>query len=123
MKDPFTNVPQTTARGDHEWQQILWDDSPMDAVAKGRLTPEQADAALIRSGREPLSYQPDPSEFNPMEEPRWNMFMALAWIMWRTQKPSAISGPITLLLLESGYTLRVSHLNCPFGTFHVWRLW
>jgi len=47
------------------------------------MTPEEAEAALPK-----IAEAPDPTEFDPIEETRWSLFMVLGWIMWRT--PEAV---------------------------------
>jgi hypothetical protein len=40
-------------------------DELIDAVNCGRLTPNEAEEKLRELGLPPLSYQPDPANFNP----------------------------------------------------------
>jgi hypothetical protein len=63
-------------------------DDLIDAVAHGRMSPEEADAEALRLGLEPLSFKPDPADHDPMREPYWTPVMAIAWIVWRS--PDAV---------------------------------
>ncbi|MHB2166476.1 hypothetical protein [Alsobacter sp. R-9] len=63
-------------------------DDLIDAVAEGRLSPDEAEAEALRLGLEPLALKPDPADYDPMGEPYWTPIMALAWIMWRS--PDAV---------------------------------
>ncbi len=60
----------------------------LEEVQYGRMTPEEAEAEARAAGLEPLSFVPDPADFNPMREPFWSAVMAVAWIAWRT--PDAV---------------------------------
>jgi hypothetical protein len=92
MDERFSAKQQTDAPEEpewvREWHLALAVHNAHEAVVVGRLTPEQADAELVRSGWPPLTYRPDPTYFNAMDKPRWSLVMALAWIMWRT--PEAV---------------------------------
>lgn len=41
-----------------------WRDDLIDAVRYGHMSPEDADAEALRDGLRPLSYQPDPADFD-----------------------------------------------------------
>jgi len=58
-------------------------DELAEAVQYGRMTPEEAEAKLQELGLPPLAPQPDPLNFNPMEEVWWTLPMTVAWIAWR----------------------------------------
>lgn len=59
-------------------------DELFDALHYGRTTPEEAEAEAKRLELAPLAEQPDPVNFNPMEEPWWTLPMVVAWIAWRS---------------------------------------
>jgi hypothetical protein len=60
----------------------------IDLVLHGRMTPDEAETDAARLGLPRLANAPHPSEFDPMEEARWSLFMTLAWAVWRT--PEAV---------------------------------
>ena len=57
-------------------------DELAEAVQYGRMRPEAAEAKLQELGLPPLAPQPDPLNFNPMEEVWWTLPMTVAWIAW-----------------------------------------
>jgi len=63
-------------------------DELVTRVRKGELTPEEAEDEASRLGLEPLRQNPDPEDFDPMNEPHWTLPMAVAWIAYRT--PEAV---------------------------------
>lgn len=56
----------------------------IELVRDGEMKPSDAEAEAVRLGCRPLVPVPDPALFDPMLEPLWTLYMALAWIMWRT---------------------------------------
>lgn len=58
------------------------------AVARGRLTPQQAEASARERGQAPLARRPDTSGLDPMQEEHWTLPMAAAWFIWRS--PAAV---------------------------------
>jgi len=48
------------------------------------MTPDQAEAEVVRLGLEPFASEPDPACFDPLRETFWTPVMAVAWIAWRT---------------------------------------
>jgi hypothetical protein len=58
-------------------------DEIADAVQRGRMTPNEAEAKLKELGLPPLAPQPDPVDFDAMAERWWTLPMAVAWIAWR----------------------------------------
>ena len=60
----------------------------IDLVLHGRMTPDEAETDAARLGLPRLADAPHTSEFDPMEEARWSLFMTLAWVVWRT--PEAV---------------------------------
>jgi len=63
-------------------------DKLITKVWRGELTREEAEAEAERRGLKPLRRNPDPEDFNPMNEPHWTLPMAVAWITYRT--PEAV---------------------------------
>ncbi|WP_436642715.1 hypothetical protein [Microbaculum sp. FT89] len=63
-------------------------DELITRVQAGELTPNEAEAEAERRGLKPLRDDPDPSDFDPMNEPNWTLPMAVAWIAYRT--PEAV---------------------------------
>lgn len=62
------------------------DDLRDDLISRARLgeiTCDQAEAAAEAAGIPPLRSKPDPAEFDPMNESRWPLVQAIAWIAWR----------------------------------------
>lgn len=59
------------------------------AVARGRLTFQQAEAWARERGQAPLARRPDTSGLDPMQEEHWTLPMAAAWFIWRS--PAAVS--------------------------------
>lgn len=58
------------------------------AVARGRLTFQQAEAWARERGQAPLARRPDTSGLDPMQEEHWTLPMAAAWFIWRS--PAAV---------------------------------
>ncbi len=52
-------------------------------VGKGLLSIEEAESQALAGGHGPLLRQPDPADFDPMQEPFWSLPMVVAWIAWR----------------------------------------
>jgi len=50
---------------------------------QGEITPEIADAEAEANGLRAFASKPEVSKFDPMNESRWSLTMALAWIAWR----------------------------------------
>jgi hypothetical protein len=59
-------------------------DEIADAVQRGRMTPSEAEAKLRELGLPPLAPEPDPSDFDLMEDHCWTLPMTIAWIAWRS---------------------------------------
>lgn len=49
----------------------------------GRLTPDEAETKAASLGWPPFAAQPAFPAFDPIQQPRWSIVMALAWITWR----------------------------------------
>jgi len=47
------------------------------------ITPQEAEAMAAAEGLPPFEQQPELPAFDPMEESRWSIVMAVAWIAWR----------------------------------------
>ncbi len=56
----------------------------IEKVHTGRWRPEWAENVAERKNLGPLLENPNPADFDPMEEGYWSLPMALAWIMERT---------------------------------------
>ena len=52
-------------------------------VQSGAMTPEDAEAEAKRLGIAPLITQPDPAQFDPMNEVAWTLPMVAAWLAFR----------------------------------------
>lgn len=63
-------------------------DDLIEAVRRGRRSPEDAEAEAERLGLGPLSFKPPISDCDPMCAPYWTPIMVVAWIVWRT--PEAV---------------------------------
>lgn len=61
-------------------------DDLIEAVLRGRMSPQDAEAEAQHQGLEPLSSQPPVTDYDPMREPYWTPVMAVAWITWRTSE-------------------------------------
>ena len=59
-------------------------DELAEAVQYGRMTPNDAEAKLKELGLRPLAPQPNPADYNAMNEVWWSLPMTVAWIAWRT---------------------------------------
>jgi hypothetical protein len=59
----------------------------------GEVTPEQAEAEAEAAGLPPFESQPGRAEFDPMNEARWPIIMAIAWIAWRDAELVMRQGP------------------------------
>ena len=59
-------------------------DKLIQAVQHGQITPDQAEAEVVRLGLEPFASEPDPACFDPLRETFWTPAMAVAWIALRT---------------------------------------
>ena len=53
-------------------------------VQSGAMTPEEAEAEAERLGIAPLIAQPDPAQFDPMNEVAWTLPMVAAWITFKS---------------------------------------
>lgn len=53
------------------------------AIFRGEISPEDAEALAISNGWAPFCLSPNASRQNPLDEPHWELSMALAWIAWR----------------------------------------
>ncbi|MBZ6077573.1 hypothetical protein [Microvirga puerhi] len=65
--------------------------SQNDLIAKiqnGELTPDEAEAEAARLNLKPLAYEPEPEDYEPLNEVFWTLPMAVAWIAYRT--PDAV---------------------------------
>ena len=49
----------------------------------GKITPEEAEAKALANGWPPFAARPAMPAFDPMQQSRWPLVMALAWIAWR----------------------------------------
>jgi hypothetical protein len=58
-------------------------DEIAEAVQYGRMTPSEAEAKLKELGFPPLALQPDPADYDPIEQVWWSLPMTVAWIVWR----------------------------------------
>jgi hypothetical protein len=58
------------------------------AVARGRLTPEQAEEWAREKGQAPFARRPDTPGLDPMQEEHWTLPMAAACFIWRS--PAAV---------------------------------
>jgi hypothetical protein len=71
--------------------------SPVKYVVPGYIpegvTPEQAEAEAKAAGLPPFESQPGRAEFDPMDESRWSIIMAIAWIAWRDPELVMRQGP------------------------------
>ncbi len=63
-------------------------DSLIEKVARGELSPADADREAVRHGFGTLTREPDPANFDPMQEQNWSLPMAVAWITYRS--PDAV---------------------------------
>lgn len=58
-------------------------DEIITQVQYGQMKPEQAEAKAKANGWLPFQRQPQLPAFDPMQESRWSIVMAIAWIAWR----------------------------------------
>src|SRR5687768_9991396 len=49
----------------------------------GKISPEEAENEAAAKGSKPFASQPEMPAFDPMQESRWTITMAIAWIAWR----------------------------------------
>ena len=56
----------------------------IESVRDGDMEIPEAEQEAALLGCGPLAPLPEPTHFDPMEEPHWSLYMALAWIMWQT---------------------------------------
>ena len=61
-------------------------DELFEAVRYGRMTPDEAEAEVMRLGIGSLAPQPNSADLNPMGEVWWTLAMAVAWIAWRSHE-------------------------------------
>jgi hypothetical protein len=61
-------------------------DELIGGVQAGELMPGEAEAEAQRRGLKTLRDDPDPNDFDPMNEPNWTLPMAVAWIAYRTKE-------------------------------------
>jgi hypothetical protein len=54
----------------------------MDA-REGKITADEAEVAAEAAGLPPFAAQPDPAQFDPMQESRWSLIQAIGWIASR----------------------------------------
>lgn len=59
-------------------------DRLIDDVKYGRKSSAKAEAEAERLRIGPLAEEPDPGDFNPMNEAWWSLPMTIAWIVWRS---------------------------------------
>ena len=59
-------------------------DEIIDMVQRGEMSPSVADALVAERKLQPLKWEPDATEFDPMNEPDWTLLMAVAWIAYRS---------------------------------------
>jgi hypothetical protein len=68
-------------------QEIGWNPSRRDELITlaryGKVTPQEAEAEARASGSDPFEHQPVLPAFDPLQESRWTIVMAVAWIAWR----------------------------------------
>jgi hypothetical protein len=53
-------------------------------VERGNLTPDEAEDWARENNLRPFAASPDVALFDPLQEPRWTLAMAAAWIIWKT---------------------------------------
>jgi len=58
-------------------------DRLISLVRYGKVTPQAAEAEAAARGWPPFERMPAVGTFDPMEESRWPIVMAVAWIAWR----------------------------------------
>jgi hypothetical protein len=56
----------------------------IEKVRRGEIKPTEADSEAKRLGFGTLAREPDPANFDPMQEPHWSLPMAVAWIAYRS---------------------------------------
>lgn len=59
-------------------------DDIIDKVQRGEMSPSEAEALVAERKLQPLKWEPDATEFDPMNEPDWTLLMAVAWIAYRS---------------------------------------
>ena len=58
-------------------------DELISKAREGTISSDEAEAEAKAAGLSPLASEPDFEEFDPMEESRWSLIKAIAWIAWR----------------------------------------
>lgn len=58
-------------------------DDLLARVQRGEITPADAESEARRQGLEGFALQPDPDDFDPMQQASWSLPMAVAWIAYR----------------------------------------
>lgn len=63
--------------------QISKRDELISLVRYGKIKPEEAEAEAAAYGLPPFESKPSLPAFDPLQESRWSLAMAVAWIAWR----------------------------------------
>lgn len=87
------NAPDTsesTERADQRADAWMIKSQIIGKAQEGRWNPETAEKVARRLKVDPLSREPDPSQFDPMTKATWSLSMTAAWLCWRT--PERVRG-------------------------------